>query len=63
MLLKAFALCDQLYGARPRGFLISIHGHFDHGETLSAMAINALPQVVTSVTGLVKRAESLQIHS
>lgn len=58
------ALCDQLYGASPRGFLISIHGeNFDHGETRSAAAMKALPQVVTAVTDLVKRAEQFQVHS
>jgi len=61
---EVLAFSNQLYGANPRGFLISIHGeHFDHGDTLSATAINALPQVVTTVTDLVKRAESLQIQS
>jgi hydrogenase maturation protease len=61
---EVLAFSNQLYGASPRGFLISIHGeHFDHGETLSATAINALPQVVTTVTDLVKRTESLQILS
>ncbi len=50
------ALCDQLYEAKPRGFLISISGQcFDHGDGLSPAAMNALPQSVAVVSDLVRR--------
>ena len=47
------AICKQLYGAGPRGFLISIAGEcFDHGEAPSVSAINALPRAVAMVKEL-----------
>ena len=56
---QVLALCDQLYQAKPRGFLISISGEcFDHGEGLSPAAINALPQSVAVVSDLVRRLKS-----
>jgi hydrogenase maturation protease len=53
---QLLALCEQLYGAKPRGFLISISGEcFDHGDRLSPAAINALPQSVAAVNEVVWR--------
>jgi hydrogenase maturation protease len=50
------ALCAQLYSAQPRGFLISVHGEcFEHGQSLSPAAINAIPQVVAKVTEAVRQ--------
>ncbi len=56
---QVLALCDQLYQAKPRGFLISISGEcFDHGEGLSPAAINALPQSVLVVSDLLRRLKT-----
>ncbi len=53
---QVLALCAQLYGARPRGFLISISAeYFDHGSELSPAAINAIPQSVALVNDVVRR--------
>lgn len=53
---QVLAICAQLYGVVPRGFLISIGGQcFDHGEKLSPAAINALPDTVAAVNELVRR--------
>jgi hydrogenase maturation protease len=53
---QLFALCEQLYDAKPHGFLISISGErFDHGDGLSPAAINALPQCVAVVSDLLRR--------
>lgn len=50
---QLLAFCTQLYGTRPRAFLISISGeHFDHGEVLSRAASNSLPQIVVMVNKL-----------
>jgi hypothetical protein len=47
------AICKQLYGTQPRGFLISIAGEcFDHGEALSPRVIDALSQTVTMIKNL-----------
>jgi hydrogenase maturation protease len=56
---QVLALCDQLYEAKPRGFLISISGQcFDHGDGLSPATMNALPQSVAVVSDLVRRLKS-----
>lgn len=48
------AICDRLYSAKPRGFLISLRGEcFDHGERVSPTVINAIPLVVAHVSELV----------
>jgi len=53
---QVLALCKQLYGAEPRGFLISISGEcFDHGKGLSPAAINAIPQTVAEVYEVFRR--------
>jgi len=45
-----------LYLVNPRSFLISIGGQrFDHGEGLSPEAVNALPQSVAAVDGILRR--------
>jgi len=58
---QLLALCNQLYEAEPRAFLVSIGGEcFDHGEILSAAAKNALPRVMTMVNELLN---PIEIHS
>jgi hydrogenase maturation protease len=53
---QVLALCNQLYGARPRGFLISIGAEcFDHGTEISPAAIRAIPRSVAAVTEVVRR--------
>ena len=55
---QVLALCKQLYGAEPRGFLISISGEcFDHGKGLSPAAMNAITQSVAEVDEVVRRIE------
>jgi hydrogenase maturation protease len=52
---QVLALCQQLYGAKPRGFLVSISGEcFDHGNALSPAAINAIPQSVAEVDEVIR---------
>jgi hydrogenase maturation protease len=52
---QVLALCDQLYDAKPRGFLISISGEcFYHGDGLSPAAISALPQSVEAVRDVLR---------
>lgn len=49
------ALGTLLYGDTPRAFSVSLSGKsFDHGNTLSASAINALPRLVARVCELVE---------
>ncbi len=56
---QVLALCDQLYQAKPRAFLISISGErFDHGDGLSPAAVNALPQSVAAVSELLRRLKA-----
>lgn len=60
---QLLALCSRLYGAQPRGFLISISGEcFDHGMGLSPPAISALPKSVAKANELiaVEQHNSLQ---
>ena len=53
---QVLALCKQLYGAEPRGFLISISGEcFDHGMGLSPAAISALPKILAKANELIRR--------
>ena len=50
------ALGTLLYGDTPRAFSISLSGKsFDHGDTLSAAAINSLPRLVARVCELVEQ--------
>jgi Ni,Fe-hydrogenase maturation factor len=52
---QLLALCHQLYGAQPRGFLISISGEcFDHGMGLSPAAMSALPESVAKANELIR---------
>lgn len=47
------AVCEQLYSAKPSGFLVSVQGKlFEHGEELSPTAAHAMPRVVELVTNL-----------
>lgn len=49
------ALCNQLYGAEPRAFAVSISGeNFNHGDAVSNAALRALPLVVDEVSKLIK---------
>ena len=53
---EILGLCDRLYSAKPRAFLISIHGEcFDHGQELSPTTVHALPQALAEVWRLMKR--------
>lgn len=52
---QVLALCQQLYDAEPRGFLVSISGEcFEHGNGLSPAAINAIPQSVAEVDEVIR---------
>jgi hydrogenase maturation protease len=47
------AVCERLYAAKPRGFLLTLHGkRFEHGEEFSPAAVHAVPRVVELVTNL-----------
>ena len=47
------AVCERLYSAKPRGFLLTLPGkRFEHGEEFSPVAVHAVPRVVELVTGL-----------
>lgn len=47
------ALAEQLYGACPRAFVVSLCGEcFDHGEILSPVVAAALPKFVHAVEEL-----------
>jgi hydrogenase maturation protease len=49
------ALAQQLYGASPRAFVVSICGEcFDHGKALSATVEAALPKLTALVEKLVR---------
>jgi len=51
------AVAQQLYGAHPKAYLVSVCGEcFDHGERLSAKVQASLPQLVM----LVQQAASAQ---
>jgi len=55
---QLLALCDQLYLANPRAFLVSIGGQcFDHGEGLSPLVTNALAQSVAAVDSVLRRLQ------
>jgi hydrogenase maturation protease len=48
------ALCDQLYGAKPPAFIVSVNGEcFDHGQNLSPSTMRALPQLEAKVADLI----------
>jgi hydrogenase maturation protease len=50
---QVLTICKQLYGAEPRGLLVSITGEcFAHGEALSPRVIDALSQTVTMIKKL-----------
>lgn len=60
---QVLALCNQLYGSEPRGFLISISGEcFDHGTGLSPAATNALPKSVAKANELIRRV-GVELHN
>jgi hydrogenase maturation protease len=50
-------LSRELYGKRPEASMVSICGEsFDHGETLSAKVIAALPGLIDRVKELIQQA-------
>jgi len=50
-------VCARLYSAKPRAFLISVHGQcFEHGDELSPVAVHAVPKVVAEVCKLMERS-------
>jgi hydrogenase maturation protease len=56
---QVLGVCDRVYQAKPRAFLISISGEcFDHGDGLSPAAINALPRSVAAVSELLRRLKA-----
>ena len=51
------ALAQQLYGATPRAFTVSLCGEFfEHGATLSSTVQAALPKLIARVEGLIRQA-------
>ena len=60
---QVIALCQQLYGQRPRAFAVSITGEcFDHGEALSQTVANALMRLVETVSELIAGEVKLKIQ-
>jgi hydrogenase maturation protease len=52
---RLLALAQQLYGANPRAFAVSLCGEcFDHGSTLSAKVEAGLPKLTALVEGLTR---------
>lgn len=53
------ALAQQLYGATPRAFAVSLCGEcFDHGATLSATVEASLPKLTVLVENLIRQTIS-----
>lgn len=49
-------LAAQLYSAKPRAYSATIVGQsFDHGDTLSATVIQAIPQLLSEIERLVRQ--------
>jgi len=47
---EVLVMCDRLYCAKPRAFLVSIAGKcFDHGEQFTPAAMIAIPRVLSVV--------------
>lgn len=47
---EVLMMCDRLYSAQPRAFLVSVGGQcFEHGEQFTAAAILAIPRVLSVV--------------
>lgn len=56
---KVVGLGAELYGARPRAFVVTICGaNFEHGSALSMLVRNALPELISTLERLVSDAES-----
>jgi len=50
------ALAQQLYGATPRAFTVSLCGEsFEHGATLSSTVEAALPKVIALLEGMIRQ--------
>jgi hydrogenase maturation protease len=57
------ALAQQLYGATPRAFTVSLCGEcFDHGSTLSATVEASLPKLTALVENLIRQTISQACH-
>ncbi len=53
---QLLALAQQLYGATPRAFTVSLCGEsFEHGATLSSTVEAALPKLIALVEGLIRQ--------
>ena len=53
---ELLTLSDHLDSAKPRAFLISIHGErFDHGHSISSSVAHAVPEAVAQVWNLIKQ--------
>jgi len=54
---KILDLALQLYNASPRAFVITMAGeNFDHGDSLSPAAAEALPELVARIEHLIKES-------
>jgi hydrogenase maturation protease len=52
---EVLALSDELYGAKPRAFVVSVNGKcFDHGQRLSPAILEALPQLEATTDELIR---------
>lgn len=52
---EVLLMCDRLYSAKPRAFLVSVGGKcFDHGEQFSAAAMIAIPRVLRVVRSVMQ---------
>jgi hydrogenase maturation protease len=50
------ALSDELYGAKPRAFIVSVNGEcFDHGQKLSPAIMRSLPLLETTTEELIRQ--------
>lgn len=58
---QLLSICQQLYAAKPCGFLVSIGAQcFDHGETLSSSVTAAIPRAVAMVKQISEGRVSLR---
>ena len=56
---KVLELGADLYSARPRAFSVTVKGaNFDHGDTLSPLVADALPDLIATIERLVLDAAS-----
>ena len=56
---KVLHLSAQLYGVRPRAFVVTVAGeNFDHGDCLSPVVAAALPELAARIAELAKQSLS-----